>query len=100
MISSNIRVGTASEPMPQPIINKLFASRTRNSIGKIKSNRQDLGFEQLRIYYDEKGKPLNNQFKRNLELQTEDGALNYAAYLLADENNCLLKLPNIKQIIE
>ena len=87
-----LRIGTASEQMPQPMIDKLFASRTRNSIGKIKSNRQDLGFEQLRIYYEEKGKPLNNQFKRNLELQTEDGLLNYAAYLLADENNNSIKL--------
>lgn len=46
-----IRVGTASEPMPQKMIDKLFSSRTRNSIGKIRSNRQDLTFEQLRIYY-------------------------------------------------
>ena len=41
-----IRVGTAAEPMPQAMIDKLFASRTRNSIGKIKSHRQDLSFEQ------------------------------------------------------
>ena len=87
-----IRIGTASEPMPQGMIDKLFASRTRNSIGKIKSNRQDLSFEQLRIYYEEKGKPLNKQFKKNLELQTEDGLLNYAGYLLADENNTSIKV--------
>jgi len=45
-----IRVGTAAEPMNQNQIEKLFSSRTRNSIGKIKSPRQDLSFEQLRIY--------------------------------------------------
>jgi ATP-dependent DNA helicase RecG len=50
-----IRIGTAAEPMPQTMIDKLFASRTRNSLGKIKSNRQDLTFEQLKIYYEEKG---------------------------------------------
>lgn len=33
-----IRIGTASEPMPQKMIDKLFSSRTRHSIGKIKSN--------------------------------------------------------------
>lgn len=87
-----MRVGTASEPMPKALIEKLFASRTRNSIGKIKSQRQDLSFEQLRIYYEEKGKPLNKQFKKNLELFTEDGNLNYAAYLLADENNFSVKV--------
>jgi len=87
-----IRIGTAAEPMPQPMIDKLFAGRTRNSIGKIKAHRQDLNFEQLRIYYDERKKALNKHFKKNLELTTEDGALNYAAYLLADDNNISIKV--------
>lgn len=87
-----IRVGTAAEPMPQAMIDKLFATRTRNSIGKIRSYRQDLTFEQLRIYYDEKHKPLNKQFKKSLELLTEDAVFNYAAYLLADENNVSIKV--------
>lgn len=87
-----IRVGTASEPMPQQMIDKLFATRTRNSIGKIKAHRQNLSFEQLRIYYEEKKIPLNKQFKKNLELLTEDGLLNYAGYLLADENNVSIKV--------
>ena len=87
-----IRVGTAAEPMPQKMIDKLFASRTRNSIGKIKAHRQDLSFEQLRIYYEEKKKPLNKQFKKNLELLAEDDSLNYAGYLLADENNVSVKV--------
>lgn len=91
-----IRVGTAAEPMPQAMIDKLFASRTRNSIGKIKSHRQDLSFEQLHIYYQENGKPLNKQFKKNLELLTEDGFLNYAAYLLADVNNVSIKVAKYK----
>jgi len=56
-----IRVGTAAEPMPQTMIDKLFATRTSNSIGKIKAHRQDLNFEQLRIYYEEKKRPLNKQ---------------------------------------
>jgi len=63
-----------------------FSTRTRHSIGKIRLNRQDLTFEQLRIYCGEKRKPLNRQFKKSLELLTEDGALNYTAYRLADEN--------------
>jgi predicted HTH transcriptional regulator len=91
-----IRVGTAAEPMPQAIIDKLFASRTRNPIGKIKSHRRDLNFEQLHIYYQENGKSLNKQFKKNLELLTEDGFLNYAAYLLADVNNVSIKVAKYK----
>ena len=87
-----IRIGTSAEPMPQEQIDRLFAMRTRNSIGKIVSNRQDLSFEQLRIYYDERGKRLNDNFKRTLELFTEDDKLNYVAYLLADENGNSIKV--------
>lgn len=89
-----MRVGSATEPMPTAMIERLFANRTRNSIGKIKAHRQALSFEQLRIYYEEKRKPLGQQFKANLELTTDDGALNYAAYLLADENSTSSKWPN------
>ncbi|MDX9848615.1 MAG: putative DNA binding domain-containing protein [Tenuifilaceae bacterium] len=87
-----IRTGTAAEPMPQSMIDKLFASRTRNSLGKIRSNRQDLTFEQLKIYYEEKGLKLTKHFKQNLELLTEDNKLNYVAYLLADENGTSIKV--------
>ena len=87
-----IRLGSAAEPMPNAMIERLFANRTRNSIGKIKAHRQALSFEQLRIYYEEKRKPLGQQFKANLELTTDDGALNYAAYLLADENSTSIKV--------
>src|SRR5690606_8722432 len=91
-----IRVGTAAEPMPQVRIDKLFSTRTRNSIGRIRSNRQDVTFEQVRIYYEERRKPLNNQFKKSLELLTEDGLLNYAGYLLADENGVSIKVAKYK----
>ena len=87
-----VRLGSAAEPMPTAMIERLFATRTRNSIGKIKAHRQALSFEQLRIYFEEKRKPLGRQFKTNLELTTEDGALNYAAYLLADENGMSIKV--------
>ncbi len=87
-----VRIGTASEPMPQNMIERLFAERTRDSIGKIKSYRQDLKFEQLKIYYQEKGLLLNDNFARTLELLTDDGHYNYAAYLLSDENNISIKV--------
>ena len=87
-----MRVGTSAEPMPQEQIDRLFAMRTRNSIGRIVSNHQELSFEQLRIYYDERGKRLNDNFKRTLELLTDDGKYNYVAYLLADENGNSIKV--------
>ena len=79
-----IRTGTSAEPMPQRMIDDLFSRRTRNSIGKIRSTRQDLTFTQLRIYYDEKGKTLNQHFATNLELLTDEDKYNYFAYLMAD----------------
>lgn len=87
-----IRIGTAAEPMLQPQIDRLFATRTRHSLGKMLASRQDLTFEQLRIYYDEHGKQLNGNFQRTLELLTEDGRYNYVAYLLADENGNSMKV--------
>ena len=87
-----IRVGTAAEPMTTAMIEDLFAHRVRNSLGRIRSPRQDLTFSQLRIYYEEKKHPLNEKYLRNLELLTEDGALNYVAYLLADENGNSIKV--------
>jgi ATP-dependent DNA helicase RecG len=91
-----IRIGTAAEPMQQKMIDELFAKRTRNSISKIKSNKQDLKFEQLKIYYDETGIKLNTRFAANLELLTETGDYNYAAYLMADKNSTSIKVAKYK----
>lgn len=87
-----IRLGSAAEPMPQKMIDELFAKRTRNSISKIKAGLQDLSFSQLKIYYEESGHTLGKAFAKNLELLTEDGAFNYAGYLLADKNNTSIKV--------
>lgn len=93
-----IRIGTAAEPMSNKMIDELFAKRTRNSISKIKSNKQDLKFEQLKIYYDETGIKLNAKFAANLELLTEKGDYNYVAYLMADKNSTSIKVAKYKGI--
>ncbi|MCI5057858.1 MAG: putative DNA binding domain-containing protein [Flavobacteriales bacterium] len=87
-----IRMGSSAEPMSQKMIDELFAKRTRNSISKIKAGRQDLSFGQLKIYYEEAGHNLGKAFAKNLELLTEDGAFNYAGYLLANKNNTSIKV--------
>jgi predicted HTH transcriptional regulator len=87
-----IRLGSSSEPMSQEMIENLFSKRVKNSLSKIKSHRQDLTFEQLKIYYEEKGLKLNDKFATNLELLTEDGYYNYVAYLLADNNGVSIKV--------
>ena len=70
---SFIRIGSATEPMPISMIEDLFSKRTRDSISKIKSYRQDLSFGQLKIYYNESGYNLTEKFATNLELLIENG---------------------------
>ncbi len=82
-----IRIGSAAEQMNQRKIDELYSSRTRNSLGNIKSRRQDLSFKTLRIYYEENGLSLNDNFAKTLELLNENDEYNYAAYLLSDINN-------------
>jgi ATP-dependent DNA helicase RecG len=91
-----IRIGTAAEPMPSRMIENLFARRTRNSIGRIRSNQQKLKFEQLKIYFEESGKLLNSKFASNLGLLTEDEAYNYVAYLMSDTNSMSIKVAKYK----
>ena len=87
-----MRIGSSSEPMPQRMIDTMFAKRTRNSISKIRSNQQDLTFEQLKIYYEAVGKTLNDKFAGNLELLNDDNQYNYVAYLLSDKSSISIKL--------
>lgn len=50
-----IRMGSAVESMTEEQIEKVYAKRLRNSLGRIVSPRQGLSFSQLRIYYSGKG---------------------------------------------
>ncbi len=86
-----IRVGTAAEPMPQKMIDELYAKRTHHSLGKIKSDTQALSFELLRIYYQERGIALNDRFATNLELKFGND-FNYVGYLMADVNSVSIKV--------
>ena len=87
-----IRVGSSVREMTEKMILETFSSRTKLSLSRIPSPRQDLTFSQLRIYYEECNKTLNNQFAKTLELLTPDGSWNYNAYLLADENGVSIKV--------
>jgi ATP-dependent DNA helicase RecG len=82
-----IRIASATEQMNQRTIDELYSSRTRNSLASIKSRRQDLSFKTLRIYYEEKGMSLNDNFAKTLELVNNKDEYNYIAYLLNDINN-------------
>lgn len=87
-----IRNGSRIEQMTNSMIEKAFARRTRNTLSVITSPRQDLTFEQLKIYYQEHGKILNDQFASSLNFLTEEKKYNLNAYLFADQNDITIKV--------
>lgn len=89
-----LRVGSSLQPMTTAMIDQLYAGRVRNSLRNIAApTSRKLAFQQLKIYYQEKGFEINDAFLENLELHTPDGKkLNYAAYLLADNNSISIKV--------
>ena len=87
-----IRIGSSKERLTEKMIDDMYARRVSNSLKMIESPRQYLTFRQLKIYYEENGIKLNDNFAKNLNFLTEEGKYNYNAYLLADENNISIKL--------
>ena len=86
-----IRVGSAIQRMSSEMISNEFRRRTKNSLKNIVSPKQELTFSQLKIYYEEKGFIINNNFLKQLDLYTDDGKYNYNAYLLADNNTISIR---------
>ena len=87
-----IRVGSGVVPMHTSMIEHLFSTRTKNSLRNIISPRQNLSFEELKIYYAERGLSINDNFLENLDLFTKEHQYNYIAFLLADNNNISIKV--------
>ena len=87
-----IRVGSSKERMTERMIDDMYSKRIKNTLKEIDSPRQELTFNQLKIYYEEHGLKLNDNFLQNLDLLTSEVKYNYNAFLLADENNVSIKL--------
>ena len=87
-----IRVGSSKERMTERMIDDMYARRIKNTLKEIDAPRQELTFNQLKIYYEEHGLKLNDNFLQNLDLLTCEGKYNYNAFLLADENTVSIKL--------
>lgn len=87
-----IRVGSSKERMKERMIDDMYARRIKNTLKEIDSPRQELTFNQLKIYYEEHSLKLNDNFLQNLDLLTSEGKYNYNAFLLADENTVSIKL--------
>lgn len=89
-----VRVGSGVQPMTTNMIEQVYVSRLRNSLRNfpIPTSRQ-LTFQQLKIYYQEKGFDINQAFLQNLDLYIPDTEkLNFVAYLLADNNSVSIKV--------
>lgn len=82
-----VRIGSSVESMDNETIFNLFSKRTRNSLKNIVSPKQDLEFKTLKIYYQENGYEVNENFLRKLDLYNSNNQFNYMAYLLSDNNN-------------
>jgi predicted HTH transcriptional regulator len=87
-----IRVGSSSQPMPQEMIDKMLAKRHPLSLANMPSRRQDLTFDQLKLFYGLQKKPLNDNFAQSLDFLTADGKYNMVAYLFADNNNISVRV--------
>ena len=91
------RIGTQASPMTQNMIDGFFSRRILNTLHNVVSPNQELTFTQLKIYYQEKGyDATGNYFLKNLDLFTEDGKYNYAAYLMADHNGTSIKVARFR----
>ena len=87
-----IRIGTQNAPMPQEMIDALYSKRNPNTLISVESPRQNLTFRQLKIYYEEAGYTVGENFLQNLDFYLSDGKFNYLAYLMADENGTSIKV--------
>lgn len=87
-----IRIGSSNEKMTTALINKMFRSRTKESLKNIVSPKQDLTFRELKMYYMEKGLDVGENFERQLDFYTTDNKFNYIAYLFADNNKISIKV--------
>ena len=91
-----VRVGSSVDCMDNQTILNLFSKRTRSSLKKIKSPKQDLEFKTLKIYYQESGYEINDNFLRKLDLYDDNDEFNYIAYLLSDNNNISVQFAKYK----
>jgi predicted HTH transcriptional regulator len=87
-----IRAGSSAQPMSEAMIESLMSKRHPASLINMPSRHQALTFRQLKIFYEGKGKSLNEHFARTLDFRTRDGEYNQLAFLFADENSVSIRV--------
>ena len=93
-----IRIGSSKEQMTEAMIENLYAKRVKNSLNKLESPRQDLTFNQLKIYYEGQGYKITDNFLKSLELFVSGDVYNYNAYLLSDDNGMSIKVARYRGV--
>ena len=81
------------------MIEELLSKRQQVTLQTMNAPRQTLSFKQLRIYHEEKNLEPTEQFMESLDLRQSGGDYNYAAYLLADENNVSIKIAALSKSV-
>lgn len=91
-----IRVGSSCVQLNEKQIFNMFSKRTRTSLINIISPTQKLTFKQLKIYYEEVGYVLTDNYYNQLNLKQENEEYNYLAYLLSDQNSLVINVGKFK----
>ncbi|MCR5350726.1 MAG: putative DNA binding domain-containing protein [Acholeplasmatales bacterium] len=88
-----IRSGNENKKIDPEVMRQLLFSNSIETMTNIESYDQELSFTQLKQLYISRGLPINdNMFNKNNGLYTKDGKYNILASILADNNNCSIKV--------
>lgn len=85
------RIGTAIEKMNEDRILQLFQKRDKRTLTSICSPYSHLTFDYLIEQYKKKGYEISENIFKQLEFYTQDGQLNYLAFLMSDQNNLIFQ---------
>ena len=88
-----IRVGSENKKIDPSVISEMVLSNSIAQMENLESFNQSLSFEQLKGLFISRGLTVNPKtFYSNMGLLTKRGSFNYLAEILADENNCSIKV--------
>ena len=92
-----IRVGSENKKMDPSIISELVFSNSLLQIENVESINQSLTFNQLKGLFISHNLTIDEKtFCSNMGLLTKKGTYNYLAEILADNNNCSIKVVRFK----
>ncbi|HJJ36850.1 MAG TPA: winged helix-turn-helix transcriptional regulator [Methanocorpusculum sp.] len=88
-----IRSGNEDRKIDPEQLRDLMLQNSGDLIASLEATNQDLTFHQLKTFYLDAGLSISEEtFAKNTGLLTSNGKYNYLAELLADTNNCSIKV--------